>query len=112
LGATLNRLNRFEEAEIALSEGIGIGSSEVKVEASLRYERAVARAELKKYDGAIADVKRALELAPNSVKSRLLLARINVYRGAVEEARRDALELLRRVPDHAGALRLLDQIRS
>jgi hypothetical protein len=110
LGFALNRVQRFEEAETALTRGLELSPEMASHQASLAYERALARAELKKYDGAIEDVTRALKLVPRSVKSRYLLARIYLYRGATEEARREALEVLRAVPDHAGALRLLDQI--
>jgi tetratricopeptide (TPR) repeat protein len=110
LGFALNRLQRFEEAEIALTQGLELGDEVPSHQASLAHERALARAELKQYDGALEDVIRALQLVPRSVKSRYLLARIHLYRGATDEARREGLEVLRSVPDHAGALRLLDQI--
>jgi len=54
-------------------------------------------------------VNRALVLLPRSVQSRYLRARINLYRGAKAESRRDAQDVLRAVPERAGALRLLDQ---
>jgi len=111
LGYALIRLGRFEEAERALSQGQELGAEVPSHEASILHERALARAEMKNYDGALEDVNRALLLLPFSVRSLYLRSRIFLFRGQTAEAKRDAQEVLRRVPDHAGALRLIDQIQ-
>ncbi|HEY3176314.1 MAG TPA: protein kinase [Candidatus Polarisedimenticolia bacterium] len=110
LGFALNRMGRCEEADAALSKGLEVGPDQPSHEASLRHERAYARAELKRYDEALVDVQRALELIPYSTKSRYLRARIRLLRGDRLDAKSDAIEVLRQVPDHLGALRLLDQL--
>jgi serine/threonine protein kinase len=109
LGYVLNFAGRFEEAEKVLSHGLDLAPDQPSHEASFHHERAVARAELKNYDGALEDVQRAIELIPHSIKSLYLRAKIRLLRGERHEARIDALEVLKRIPDHAGALRLLDQ---
>jgi len=110
LGFALNRVRKHDEAVEALSRGLGLEVELPEHEASMRYERAVARTELKRYDEAMEDVTRALALQPRSIKALYLRARIHLYRGAVNEAQRDALEVLRGIPDHSGALRLIDQV--
>jgi len=110
LGYVLNRRGRFEEAEAVLSAGLLLPSDTKSHEASLRYERAVARAERKEYEEAITDLDLAQKLLPFSIKSKYLRAQINMYRGSADDARQDAMDVLRRVPDHAGALRLIEQL--
>ena len=110
LGYALNRRGQFEEANTVLSTGIELPTSTLAHSASLLYERAYARAELKDYDGAITDISQVLFLQNSSLKARYLRARIHLYRGDAEEARRDAERVVERVPDHAGAMRILDQI--
>jgi hypothetical protein len=110
IGFALNRIRQHEEAEAALSRGLEIGGQVASHEASLRFERALARTELKKYDEALEDVKRSLLLVPHSVKALYLRARIHLYRDSLLDARRDAQEVLRAVPDHMGALRMIDQL--
>jgi len=110
LGFALNRIGQHEEAETTLSTGLAIGGQVPAHEASLRFERALARTELKKYEEAMEDVKRSLFLVPHSAKALFLRARIHLYRGSLQEARRDAQEVLRGIPDHVGALRMLDQL--
>jgi tetratricopeptide (TPR) repeat protein len=110
LGFALNRVGQHEEAEAVLSRGVEIGGQIPAHEASLRFERGLARTELKKYEDALEDVRRALALVPHSIKSLFLRARIHLYKGSLQEARRDAQEVLRSVPDHLGALRMIDQL--
>jgi tetratricopeptide (TPR) repeat protein len=112
LGFALNKTGQFEDADVALTKGLDLGHEQPSHEASLRHERACARAELKRYDDALGDVQRALELIPFSVKSRYLRARIRLLRGDRSDAKSDAMEVLRQIPDHVGALRLLDQLGS
>jgi tetratricopeptide (TPR) repeat protein len=110
LGFVLNRVGRSEDAEATLTRGIELGFDVPAHEVSFLHERALARAELKRYDEALADVNRAIDINPRSVKSRFLRARVYLYKEDRDNARRDALEVLRAVPDHVGALRLLDQL--
>ncbi len=109
LGYALNAVGQFEEAVQTLSRGLAQNLEQPSHRASFLHERAIARSELKDYEGAMQDVNEALRLLPFSVKSLHLRARIHLYRGEGAEARRDAQEVLRRNPDHIGAARLLDQ---
>lgn len=111
LGYALNRTGRYEEAEQALTRGLEMGADVPSHEASLLHERALARSEMKNYDGALEDVNKALGLLPFSLRSLFLRARINLFRGDTAQALKDAQDVLKRVPDHAGALRLVDQIQ-
>jgi tetratricopeptide (TPR) repeat protein len=110
LGFALNRIRKHDEALRALSKGLELEVERPAHESSLRYERSVALTELKQYDAAMEDVARALALQPMSTKALYLRARIHLYRGDFVNARRDALEVLRVIPDHNGALRLVDQV--
>jgi hypothetical protein len=56
------------------------------------------------------DIERTLVLLPRTVKAIYLRARIRLYQGLLPEAKRDAQEILRTIPDHGGALRIIDQI--
>ena len=110
MGFALNQIGRFESADDFLTTGLSLRTDEPTHQASLFHERAFARAELKKYAEALDDINEAIKIIPHSVKSLYLRARIQLYRGVINEAKRDALEVLRIVPDHTGALRLLDQL--
>ncbi len=110
LGFVLNRMGKHEVAERKLSEGLLIDCEIPSHEASLRYERALARTELKMYDDALADIERSLHLVRHSVKSLYMRARIKLLQGALADAKRDAQEVLQMIPDHSGALRILDQV--
>lgn len=112
LGFALNRVRKHDEAVEALSRALSLQVELPEHEAGLRYERALARTELKRYDEAMEDVTRALAIQPRSIKALYLRARIHLYRGSLGEARRDALDVLRAIPDHTGALRLVDQVET
>jgi serine/threonine protein kinase len=111
LGFALNSVGRFEEAENVLTSGLKAGRLSSFHEAGFLADRAYGRAQLKKYDQALEDINTALRLQPGSVKSLLLRARIHQYRGEKQLARDDAHGVLKRVPDHTGALRLIEQTR-
>ena len=110
LGFALNRIRKHDDALTALSRGLELEAERPAHETSLRYERAVALTELKQYDAAMDDIGRVLVLQPRSTKALYLRARIHLYRGNLEGARRDASEVLREIPDHNGALRIVDQV--
>jgi tetratricopeptide (TPR) repeat protein len=93
-----------------LDKSIGLRFDNHYQEASALHERAIARAELKKYDGALSDIDRALVLEPRSPKYKYLRARVFLYQGKSDDARRDAQDVLRLIPDHNGALKFIDQL--
>jgi serine/threonine protein kinase len=109
LGFVLNRLGRYDEAVQHLTIGLQMERPERR--ASMLYERSVARTNLKKYEDALADIRAALERQPTSPKFLYLKARIHLYRGETEAAKRDAQDVLQLEPDHSGALRLLGTLR-
>lgn len=100
-----NRSGRHAQAEEVASRGLAVAVSEHK--AGLYYERSFARSNLKRFEEAVADIDRALNLQPRSTKFLYFKARINQYRGARDNALRDAEEVLRREPSHTGAFRIV-----
>jgi serine/threonine protein kinase len=110
LGFALNQVGRHEEALEFLIEALRHPISARWHEANLLHERSVARASLKDYDGALEDIEKALSLQHDSIKSLYFRARIHLFRGETALARKFAQDVLRREPDHFGAVRLLDQI--
>jgi len=111
LGYALNRIGEYEDALNVLSDGLKVASPQLQHQASLYHERAYANANLKHYPEALTDIQKALSRQPDSPKSLYLRARINLYRGDIDAARSDAHQVLRFVPDHSGAIRLLDELR-
>ncbi|MGH9849703.1 MAG: tetratricopeptide repeat protein [Blastocatellia bacterium] len=109
LGFALNRLGRYDEAEKQLTIGLQLDRPEHRN--SMLYERSLARTNLKKYEAALLDINTALERQPESVKFLYMKARIHLYRGETEAAKREAQEILQLEPDHSGALRLLETLR-
>ena len=107
LGFALNRVGRFSEAEEVLSDGLSLGEHDHRQ--SHFYERSLARSNQKKYEEAFANINEALNLQP-SVKFLYFRARLELYRGNVQEAKSDATQVLKWVPDHSGAIRLLDDL--
>ena len=110
LGFALNRVGRHEEAVEILTRALAQPVTARQHQASLLHERSQAQASLKEYDRALEDIEETLRLQPNSIKSMYLKARIHLFRGETGDARRFANEVLRREPDHFGAIRLLAQI--
>ena len=110
LGFALNRVGRYDEAEEALTTGLAQNPTMPQYTASLYHERSFARASLKNYDGAMDDIEEALRLQPNSLRTLYHKARIHLFRGELEFAAATARDVLRREPDHTGALRLIDQL--
>ena len=78
------------------------------------YERSVARARLKDYDGAIRDVNDALTDSKykDSIKAIYHRACVHRYRGDLGASEADSRKVLVQQPDHAGAIRLLEQLAS
>jgi tetratricopeptide (TPR) repeat protein len=63
-----------------------------------------------KYDAAIEHYHRALDLAPNNVEIRFLLAQTYVVGGRIEDAARSCREILRIAPEHLDARLQLAEI--
>lgn len=110
LGFAFNRVGQYEEAAAILSRGLELSTTTSHHAASLHHERSLARASLKDYDGALADIEAALAKNPVSLRSLYHKARIHLFRGESDAATATARELLLREPDHSGALRLLAQL--
>jgi tetratricopeptide (TPR) repeat protein len=74
------------------------------------YERSYAYFNLKKYDEAYNDIQQALYHQPGSPRALYYRARIQRFRENRDEARQDVQEVLKKIPDHSGALRLLEEL--
>jgi tetratricopeptide (TPR) repeat protein len=109
LAFALNRVKRYEEARETAGRGLKLEGLLRDHRASLLYECAFAEQNTRQYDAAFDNIQEALSLNPTSVKYLYFRARLQEYRGLFTEAKQDAREVLGRVPDHSGALRLLDQ---
>ncbi|MCU0291151.1 MAG: protein kinase [Thermoanaerobaculaceae bacterium] len=107
LGFALNHLGRFEEAVDALNCGVGLPTSNPEHTSQFLYALAFAYMNLKRYPEALQHVEKALVLQPRSSRTIFLRARINTELGRNPEALRDANEVLRLNPEHAGAIRLV-----
>jgi tetratricopeptide (TPR) repeat protein len=108
LGFALNRIGHYTEAIEVLSKGLSLGIPNYR--SNLYYERSVAKANLKQYEEALADIEEALKLQPYSVKCKYFKARIQIYLGNIDAALQGAREVLKNIPDHAGALRILEEL--
>ncbi len=109
LAFALNRVGRPEDALAAAQAGLAIGGLLSEHRASILYERTLAAQSLRQYDDALASIEEALRLKPDLPRLRYQRAKTLELLGRQEEAERDAREVLRRIPDHAGALRMLEQ---
>jgi len=105
LAFALNRSGLYRDAEEVATKGLALPTDEYR--AGLLYERGFARFNLKNYDDALADIQQALEFQPKTTKFLYFRARIHSYSGNKEQAMKDAQEVLRREPDHAGSLRIV-----
>jgi serine/threonine protein kinase len=110
LGFALNHVRRYEEAVEVLTKGLSLPASNPDHLAGMLYERSYAFFNLTKYDAAYEDIQEALKYQPGSPRSLYYRARIQRFRSQFDESRQDALEVLKRIPDHAGALRLLEEL--
>jgi len=112
LGFALNHVGNHEEAITVLENGLKLPSQNPEHLGQFYYALAFANSSLKRYDEALKQANEALVLQPGSPRVLYLRARVYLYLGHLDEARSDAGEVLRRDPDHTGALRLLDEIGS
>lgn len=109
LSFALNRAGRYEEAVQAADEGLALDGLMPEHRASMLYERAFANQNMRRYDDAYEGIQAALKVSPRSPKLLYFRARLQEFRANFEEAKSDARAVLRLVPDHAGALRLLGE---
>ena len=109
LAFALNRFKRYDEARVAANHGIELGGLLPDHKASLLYERAFAEQNMRRYDEAYGSIQEAILINPRSPKFMYFRARLQEYRGRFAAAKQDARDVLKTVPDHAGALRLLAQ---
>jgi tetratricopeptide (TPR) repeat protein len=105
----LNRMGRHDEATEVVRLGLGLQNLIPEHRASLLYERSLAYFNLKRYDEAFNDIQAALLLQPRSPKLLYFRARMREYRGESSEAQHDAREVLKQIPDHTGALRIVGE---
>ena len=92
----------------AIDKGLSLELPDYR--SNLYYERSVAKANMKQYEEALADIEQALKLQPSSMKCLYFKSRIEVYLGNTSAARHGAREVLKNIPDHTGALRILEEI--
>ncbi len=110
LGHALNHIREYERAAKILTSGLALHPTSPEHRAALLYERSVARFSLKQYSDAYDDIQDALAHRPNHPRFLYLRAQIQAGQGNDVEARLDAQQVLRRIPDHAGARRLLGDL--
>lgn len=110
LGFAFNHIRQYEQAVEVLTKGLSLPTTVADHLANIYYERSYAFFNLKKHDLAYSDIEAALEQHPDSSRFLYYRARIQRYRGNIDEARKDALEVVKRIPAHTGALRLLDAL--
>lgn len=110
LGFAMNHIRRYEPAVEVLSKGLALPATLPDHLAGLLYERSYAYFNLTKYDDAYNDIQAALKHQPGSPRFLYYRARIQRFRGRFVESRQDVQEVLRRIPDHSGALRLLEEL--
>lgn len=110
LGFALNHVRQYERAVEVLSKGLSLGAAVPDHLAGMLYERSYAYFNLKKYDDAYNDIQQALKHQAGSPRFLYYRARIQRFREHLDEARQDAQEVLKRIPDHNGALRMLEEI--
>lgn len=109
LGFALNHVRQYERALKVLSKGLELGTAPDHL-AGMLYERSYAYVNLTKYDDAYADIQKALKNKPDSPRFLYYRARIHRLMNRVDEARQDVLDVLKKIPNHTGALRLLAEI--
>ena len=112
LGFALNHVREYDQAVDILTKGLSFPAAQPDHIAGLLYERSYAYFNLTKYDEAFEDIQAALKHQPNSPRFVYYRARIQRFRGRREEARQDVQEVLKQIPDHNGALRLLEELAS
>jgi len=110
LGFAMNHIRQYEPAVEMLSKGLSLPTALPDHSAGMLYERSYAYFNLTKYDDAYRDIQDALKHQPGSPRFLYYRARIQRFRGHFEESRQDAQEVLKRIPDHIGALRLLEEL--
>lgn len=109
LGYALNRGGRYEDADKILTRGLALPSDSPSHRASMLMERSFARSNLKRYPEALEDINEALQIR-RSIRALYSRARIHLFMERTAEAREDARQVLSLEPDHAGAIRMLDQL--
>lgn len=110
LGFALNHVREYERAVEALAKGLALQSDVPDHLAGMLYERSYSRFNLTEYDEAFRDIQDALQHQPSQPRFLYFRARIQRARGNRAEARQDALEVLKLIPDHVGALRILEDL--
>jgi tetratricopeptide (TPR) repeat protein len=112
LGFALNHVRQYEQAVEVLTRGLSLPVAQANHLAGLLYERSYAYFNLTKYDDAYNDIQTALQHQRDSPRFLYYRARIQRFREHLNEARADAVAVLETVPDHVGALRLIEELNS
>jgi serine/threonine protein kinase len=110
LGFALNHVRQYEQAVEVLTRGLSLPVAQANHLAGLLYERSYAYFNLTKYDDAYNDIQNALQYQRDSSRFLYYRARIQRFRGRLDGARQDALAVLETIPDHIGALRLIEEL--
>jgi tetratricopeptide (TPR) repeat protein len=110
LGFALNHVRQYEQAVEVLKKGLALPATLPEHAAGMLYECSYALFNLTRYDAAYDDIQEALKHQPGSPRFVYYRARIQRFRGRLDEARQDAQEVLKKIPDHNGALRLLEEL--
>lgn len=112
LGFAMNHIRRYEDAVEVLSQGLSLPATPPYHLAGMLYERSYAYFNLTQYGNAFEDIQKALEHQPGSPRFLYHRSRIHRFRKHFEESRKDATDVLGLIPDHSGALRLLEELNA
>lgn len=112
LGFALNHIGNHEDAIAVLQQGLALRTQKPEHLGQFHYALAFAYSSLKRYEEALHHANEALARNPGSPRILFLRARINVFLGNLEEAQIDARNVLRRDPEHSGALALVEELGS
>jgi serine/threonine protein kinase len=110
LGYALNHVRKYDQAVSVITTGLSLQAALPEHMAALLYERSYAHFQLTNYDEAYSDIQSALKYQPSSPRFIYYRARIQRFRGNLADAIQDAWYVIKTIPDHAGALRLLEEL--
>ena len=102
LALCIDHVGEYDTAISVTTKGLELPQSEPRHTANLLNVRAFAFGRLKRYEEAISDLNKAIELDPEGIEHLFSRARVNAYRGEIEEAIRDTDAVLATNPEHVG----------
>lgn len=110
LGFAFNRMGLHEKAIEILSKGIPLHIHAPDHPTDIYCERSIAFASLNRYKEALSDINSALKYSTNSPKLHFQKSKICSFMGDFASAQAEVQIVLGMVPNHAGALRMLESL--